>query len=259
MPIYSRKEYAALCSVTPSYVNVNIKRGKVVLDKNGNVDDSEPINAHFKMVRTKPKEATPPPVVAEESAGIPETTTVKKVAKKTTRKTQKGKHKKADTIDVVSDTKDKAPLVRENKKAKDFTEVQPEEDIKDPTNEEALMKWKLDLEAKELDVEKKRQDIELAKIKIAKAQGEVIPTDLVNLLFGRHFKEVTTAFHQGADNFIMTIAKQLDLGREEVARLRGELILIVNDSVKKAIRESKRSVKNIVGEYSESRGKGESK
>lgn len=123
----------------------------------------------------------------------------------------------------------------------------------------ATKKYNLEQQLKELAIEKAEQEVELNKIKIAKAQGEVIPTDLVKVVFAQHSKSITVSFHQGADNFISQIAKRTGMKREEMASLRGELIKVVNQSVKDSIKESKVAIKNIVSEYSEKRGVGERK
>lgn len=129
----------------------------------------------------------------------------------------------------------------------------------DETTMASVNKYDLELHAKELEIKKKEQDIELGKIKIAKAMGKVIPTDLVKSIFAQHFKSVTTAFHQQAENLLDTVSKQTGMKREQLTTMRGELISIVNKAIEDAATESKDSVKNLVNEYSEKRGVGESR
>lgn len=124
---------------------------------------------------------------------------------------------------------------------------------------EANGRYNLDLQIKTLEIEKKEQEVELNKIKIAKARGEVIPTGLVRVLFSQHSKSITVSFHQGADNFITTIAKMTGMSREDMAMMKGELIEIVNEAVRDSLETSQSSVNNIVSEYSEKRGVGEKK
>jgi len=124
---------------------------------------------------------------------------------------------------------------------------------------EETSKYNLERQARELDIEKKEQEVKLNELKIAKLQGDVIPTDLVSVVFAQHFKSVTTAFHQGTDNFLVVIGKEVGLSRDDIAKYRGELIKIVNQAVKDGVKESKESVKNIVEEYSQRRGVGEKK
>lgn len=120
-------------------------------------------------------------------------------------------------------------------------------------------KYNLELQLKHLTIEKAEQEVELNRIRIAKQTGEVIPTDLVRVVVAQIFKGVTTAFHQGCDNFISVIAKQTGMNATDKAKLRGELIGIVNQSVIDGQAENKANIKNIVEEYSEKRGQGEKK
>lgn len=111
-------------------------------------------------------------------------------------------------------------------------------------------KFDMEIEIKELEIIKKKEDIEIAKIKRAKMAGEVIPTELVLLIFASHFKSVTTSFHQAAEVLITTIAKQNNLDRKQIARIRGELIEVVNKAVSEGLKSSKKEMKHLVNEYS---------
>ena len=83
--------------------------------------------------------------------------------------------------------------------------------------------------------------------------------DIVLLTMQHHFRNVSTAFYNGADNFIANITKRLGAADSEVAHIRKDLIAIVNKSIKDAIKDSKKDVDKISAEYSEMRGKGEGK
>lgn len=111
-------------------------------------------------------------------------------------------------------------------------------------------KFNMEIEIKELEIIKKKEDIEIAKIKRAKMAGEVIPTELVLLIFASHFKSVTTSFHQAAEVLITTIAKQNNLDRKQIARIRGELIEVINEAVSDGLKSSKKEMKHLVNEYS---------
>jgi len=122
-----------------------------------------------------------------------------------------------------------------------------------------LARYNLERHAKELDIKIKEQKVVENDLKIAKLRGDVIPADLVNIVFAQHFRNVTTSFHNAADNFIAVIVAKLEGKKDEVAFIRGELIGVVNEAVKDSIAESKLSIKNIANEYADKRGKGESK
>lgn len=242
MAEYSRAEFAKKCGVTNSYVAVNIKRGKVIETTYKDqwkqtkvvIDDKNPINQEFLVKRLNPEYKQP---------------------KKQHQKKKRGRPKKTETIIEKS----------EPERVSVFTKVEPEKEVierhVEPNTLEAaqLEDWKQKKQKEELDNEKKAYEIELLKVKLQKAQGEVLPTDLVSNVFAQHFKSITTAFYNGAENFISIIAKETGLSKEKTAKLRGELIEVVNQSVKEGIDSSKKSIKNLVQEYSEVRGVGERK
>lgn len=130
-------------------------------------------------------------------------------------------------------------------------EQQPEK----PTGNKGILE--LERALKEADLAKKQVDTQIALLKEEKLRGIVIPTDIVKVIFAQHFKSVTSSFHQAADNLIVNISKKKELNREEVAQIRGELIEIINIAVNNSVDESKKSIVNIVAEYSERKGVGE--
>ena len=97
----------------------------------------------------------------------------------------------------------------------------------------------------------------IALLKEEKMIGASIPTELVKMVFAQHSKSITSAFHTGADNFLMEISKTKGLNRNELAEMRGALILIINKAVDKSIEESKKSISNIVQEFSVKKEVGE--
>lgn len=130
-----------------------------------------------------------------------------------------------------------------------------EESMKD--EEEKRNMYNLGLEKKKLDIEKVKEDIEIAKLKREKLSGELIPTDLVKIIFATHSKSITTGFHQGVENILSQIAKQAGLDREQIAKIRGNLIDIINKGIKTAGTTSRKDLANVVAEYSQKRERGE--
>jgi hypothetical protein len=231
MAKFSKREFYEHCGVSKSYFYQYVKRGKLHVGADGLIDTALPMNQEFMDSRVKNKKTAPAPTPAPQPAAPVEPAFVPAPPK--------SKPKKMTL-------KEKKELLRLEK------EVEIEAQA-------ATHKFNLDKAIKEAELEKKEQEIELNKLKIAKLSGEVIPTDLVKVIFAQHFKSVTTAFHQGCDNFIMTIAKVTGMKRAEMATMRGELIEIVNHAVTDGIDESRQSLKHIVGEYKEKRGVGEKK
>ena len=117
--------------------------------------------------------------------------------------------------------------------------------------------YKLSLEKKQLDIERAKEEIEIARLKKEKLSGDLIPTDLVRIVFATHSKSITINFHQAVENILSQIAKQAGLDRDQIAKIRGSLIEIINKGVKNALAASKKDLKNIVAEYSQKRGRGE--
>lgn len=127
----------------------------------------------------------------------------------------------------------------------------------EPVDPDVLTNYNLGLEKLRLANKKAQEDLEISRMKKEKMAGELIPTELVLLLFASHFKSVTTSFHQAIENLLTTIAKQNDLNREAVAKIRGELIEVINKAVKDGLQSSKRDVASLVREYSQKKGKGD--
>ena len=210
MALYTRKQFYEKCGVARGYLNMYIKRNKVILT-NGMIDDTLQENAYF-MQKCIDKRGIKPDVDE-----------VRKPIKPISEK-----------------------IIEETKEAQNETD--------DP---EAINQYSLGLEKKKLDIEKVEEEILITRIKREKMSGDLIPTDLVKVLFASHFKSVTTSFHQAIENLISTIAKRNSLDRGQVAKIRGELTKVINDAVSNSIEISKKELKNIVDEYSQKRGRGE--
>ena len=222
MPKFKRSEFAELCGVTNGYLKNYINRGSLIEDDDGGftVDHLHRQNELFYEKRKNGVKLRP------------------------TEKTKPAKQKQ----NVVAP---KQKVSSSNRIPRDFGSGQ--------VTEGTQMVLQLDRKKKEADLEAAELNIEIKKIELAKKRGEVIPTDLATTVFRNHFKSVTKAFHQGANNFIATIAKRAGIPKDDLADLRGELIEIVNDSVKDAAEDSKADIDNIVKEYAAKRGVGQSR
>jgi len=223
MPLYQKKEYQELCQVSRPYLAQYIKRGKVILREDNLIDTSNPINQEFMDNRVNKPKAPP----------VKET------------KPKKVKPQKKAVAPAPPERETREPV---SKFAKSEDEAQG-----------AVDKYNLDRQLKELEIEKKLQEIEKTKIQVQKLKGDVIPTDLVNMVFAQHFTSVTNAFYNAADNYIAIITARLNGKKDDIAFIRGELIKTINQAVKDGIVESKQSMGNIAREYSDKRGKGESR
>jgi hypothetical protein len=81
--------------------------------------------------------------------------------------------------------------------------------------------------------------------------GKLIPTEVTKSLFIQTIKNYTVSFKQAADKLIQEFAKRTKMNRNDIAALKGELILAINHGSENAVLESKKGVDNIVREYSE--------
>ena len=182
MSLHTRVQFYELCGVTRGYLNMYIKRGKVIVRRKL-IDDAVPENAYF---------------------------------------LQNCLSRKSDNGNI--------------EKPEKLPSQMPDELVKDALRKQVNgnsggSKFNMDIEIKGLEIIKKKEDIEIAKIKRAKMAGEVIPTELVLLIFASHFKSVTTSFHQAAEVLITTIAKQNNLDRKQIARNSGESSEFVNGAL----------------------------
>jgi hypothetical protein len=225
MAIFTPKEFYTLCGISKGNFYTYKKRGNIHTSEDGTIDSLLPMNADFMNKRVMNKKTIPPPTLAHEVARV-DTVVVAKPKKKT----------KDELASIKRD------IVRQ-----------------EDADAQATHKYNLDRQIKEAELEAKEQTIELNKLKIAKLSGEVIPTDLVRIIFAQHFRSVSNAFNNAADNYISVIIAKFNGKKDDVAFIRGELINVVNEAIKDAIAESKHHVGNIVSEYSSKRGKGESR
>ena len=261
MAKYNDAEFAALCGVATNYIRTYVSRNKIIRGEDGLIDTSLPMNADFitqrrnadGFVERAVPEKAPPKKVGRKPKPKPPKKSPKKPVPEPIKLPKKGgaRGPKPKGVDVVIPPMPKQDGGRPTKKQSLITTHSEAEIQKQVHN------YNLDKQIKEAELEKKEQEIELNRLKIAKLSGEVIPTELVKNIFAQHFKSVTTAFHQGADNFIMTIAKMTGMNRDEMGKIRGQLIEIVNESVKEGVENSRESIRHLVREYGDKRGVGE--
>lgn len=120
-----------------------------------------------------------------------------------------------------------------------------------------LTQYALEKEIKLADLQKKEVDTRIALLKEEKLMGVSIPTELVKGVISSLSKSIISSFKDGADNFLIEIAKRKSLTGSEIAECRGILIKIINTSSTRAISESKKSINSIVNEFSDKRDVGE--
>jgi len=229
MPKYTRAEFRDLCGgeLSASDLRVNIKRGKVVED-NGFIDPSEPINAEFVERQNE--------LVKEKTGngGKP----------KTPKPKPKPEKKKPAP-------KQKAEIVQEPEEEEaDFSDRGDALFSETELNQATTVT--LDKMIKRTNILKAQESIRLDRFKKQRLEGKVIPTDMVREIFTQHFKNVTDEFYQSADNLVTMIAETIGASRDEMVKLRSQLKKEINQAVKIAKDQSEKDIIAIVDKYSES-------
>jgi len=120
-------------------------------------------------------------------------------------------------------------------------------------------KFKLEEEKLAADVDRIKSVTELNNLKLAKLHGEVVPYDLVIPIFIMFTKSIMTAFMNEDEDRLLEISHKAGLTKDEVAKLRKRSSDIVNAAVESGVKEGKKQARKIVQEFSETRGRGESK
>lgn len=237
MPFYSKTEFSKLCGFQKSNeLSVYISRGKVVMSGDF-VDTNIPENISFlerrrAILAAKGQEI--PLEKIEQPSPVAAPIVLRKVSQKKVVEGPKGIEKPAKK------EAPKPPAISAPTLPEGFT----------ATTQMAMQK-------DQLDIEKKVVEIKLKKLEHQKKLGELVPTDLVRSLFVQHSKSIMSAFHDEADNFLMEISKEAGLTREQLAKMRGRLVLKINQGVENALKESKKALQAIVEEYKSLRGVGE--
>ena len=142
------------------------------------------------------------------------------------------------------------PVVKSRRKEK---ELPPE------TDPDKMTKSELELESKRAELKKKIADAQYSEIKVSKARGEVIPTDLVNSLIREMSESMKIAYMDGMENFTVVVARQKKMTVDEEANIKSHFTGLINDILKRQTFVAKKGLKNIIAAYQEVRGKGESK
>lgn len=109
------------------------------------------------------------------------------------------------------------------------------------------VEWKAEKERIEL--EKATEDLEIKKMNRAKLEGELIPTELVKIVFKTHLKEVYQQFHNAAGQIAMDTIRKFGGSKADIAEMKGELVESLNVAIEKAQRSSQQQVKQIKAEY----------
>lgn len=213
MPRYSKSEFIEIGFTTHKKLSTYIKRKKVIPNSNNEIDTSLQINQDFldKCISLHEQKLQNVSEVKNKSISKPrEPKTIPSPSKVKSR--------------VISD---------EDKKIE----------------EGAVKSYNLERYKKQLEIESLESENKIKKIKLDKLNGVVIPTELVMIMFGHHSKSITTAFQQAAENFIVLMVQSYGVDKKTQAKIRGDLIAVINKSIKESLEISRNGIENIVDEY----------
>ncbi len=228
MALYTKRQFAELCGIfgksQHAYISMNIKRGSIY-PTGKMIDGSHIVNAAFIQSQKMLNETRLQKQKINVGAKNPE---------------------KLESADAIKKENNSKPVKISNDadyaRSKEFEEKQIQEQ-----------------QMRALEIEKKQEEIKLLKIKFDKANGLVVPTDLVQSTFSIHVKSLQNAFYNASEDLITRVSVKNNLSREWLADLRGQLIDIMNNAADEALSDGAKSIRNIVEEYKEVRGQGERK
>lgn len=104
---------------------------------------------------------------------------------------------------------------------------------------------------------KVKEERDLARLKKEKIQGSTIPVDMIKALIVIQAESSRLAWTDATYGLITLFAAELKLTREQVARIKKELIPVINQAVDQAANLAKKELRRIQLESSETKGRGE--
>jgi hypothetical protein len=239
MALKTKKEFADDCGIDSKHISTYAKRRLIVVREDGKIDNTNEVNYAFLIqkgfVETKKQQGTgkKPSVKKKSTAAYAKKPPVKK--------------------ETVPKSEAKEP-VKPKVPRKSAEQKRIEEETQRRVEELASM----DRDKLEADTDKKRFDAEIARIKMEKLQGLLIPTDLVTSVIQLQAESLKKSYHDAAEKLIIIFCQKKKLNNKEMGELRRELNENVNDAIDSGIEESKKGIKRIVTDYAEVRGVGES-
>ena len=226
MALISKREFAAsmgmdydLQSVRSGF-SMNIKRGKII-ETDGDIDDSHPMNVTYFLKHKKD--------------GVEQKVEVK--PKKIVNKEVKVEKKK-----VVEKNQWHEPPETKQKRGQDKSTT----DLYD-----------LEIQVKRAKIEKDIAEKRMMDLREQKLRGEVVPVELVTHLFAAMCKSVFAVQKNTSEKIIANIARRYKFTEDQLAEIRGDLILELNSGAQSTIDATKEELQPIVKSFSEKRGVGQ--
>ena len=195
-------------------------RHKVIADRNGAFDDSNPTNAAFLAAH---KVAAPP---------TPEAPAKKKAPK-------------------GSAAQKSAPTAKPEEDVLDWPDDMDEDDNK------IRAVGEVDRFAKHwMGVKNKRQAL-IAQLELDKKKALLVPSELIKGVYLAHTREIGLAFKELIEREDNLHIAEFKISSERAAKLRKSRIELVNSVLEKALNATKAKLKTLENEYAETRNVGE--
>jgi len=106
-------------------------------------------------------------------------------------------------------------------------------------------------------IKKLNEEYELAKIKKEKLQEKHIPIEIIKALLVAQSENLKIAWEYAAEDLIVRLSSRMQLTRVETAEIKSFLNDIINKATIKQADETKKSLRKLNKEFSESKGRGE--
>lgn len=225
MAFHSKKDFAGLCGLKTKELAVYIKRNKVVLSGDY-IDDSIEVNRDFLLKYKNRKAMRKVPISnrPEEKQDKP---------KSPPPNIQDPEYQPDDDFNITNDEGDEGSA--------------------DPSKS----MYTLNKKRLKVEIAKKTRETEILKLREQKIKGEIVPIDIIKNLFSLHTQSIISAQKDGIEELLINLSGEMRLSSEQLGRLRGKMVDILNNAVDKAIIITQRSMKVVVKEFTVKKDVGE--
>jgi hypothetical protein len=125
------------------------------------------------------------------------------------------------------------------------------------TNGNTTEQFSLNIVKTKVSIKKLNEEYELAKIRKEKLQEKHIPIEIIKALLVAQSENLKIAWEYAAEDLIVRLSSRMQLTRVETAEIKSFLNDIINKATIKQADETKKSLRKLNKEFSESKGRGE--
>ncbi len=154
-------------------------------------------------------------------------------------------------VNVQKRSKNKTKSESKKKESKDKAQSKVDENAVNENLKDDILKYESHR------TQKMKYDAEMAKLKMQKLKGEVIPIDFAQRIFGIHFKNISVEFYNVIDNLAIMLVEQLKGNRKDLIEIRKKLKESLNNAVQESKRKSIEDLNEASKEFAEKKGRGE--